>query len=815
MEKWRALHMEKGDRRRNFIRRFLKGFVLLLLAGLFVTGCHRTEEGDGTSSENAMAQKTKGPVTVAAADLQDYVARFVSLGTNQSVELQRLKAGKDCYYVRKYDYDWQAYQIAKVSLIDDREELVIRLNGNEGEAAEIRSALCFDSLEDGRLVVFQGVYSQKDGGELAGPTDDEFAEPSEGESTKLSESEFADLQGGESTELPEGEFTELTGFELAEYDASGKQIACRRLEGDLGIDQTNTYFMKMSVDGDGNIVLIANEVILISADGSRVSRPVMEQEELTGSLVRTKEGEIWILLSTSQGTVVKKADFRQGTLEVVEGLPEHVSGLGQIMQSDINGDVLICEQDNVYLYDGTERVLTPLTLWSKNGVNGTGLFSICMTGENLLAANMEGEVAILRPRKADEPERVTLLLATLWNHGDLPQIVSYFNRSQTEYQVTVVEYAKDAQSSLEWQEPYERMMMDVLGENPPDLIDVGGALSVRLQPSLADLLEKDYVEDLNPYLTQSTKLQRDQLEEKVLAFCTSQGKLGAIPTSFGITTLTVNGQEFPNRFGWSTDEMKAYDQKHPQTELMEKCSAQMIFELTITRNMGSFVDFENAKADFQSPQFKALMEYAATYPDGDSIVYNNAKEKLVNLRSIYSPVSIQKIRNLDFAGHGQLIGYPTLDGTPLSLLNVGLDCGSLSICKRSTAKEGAWKFIEYTLEYDYLEKENYMSTFAGIPTNKVLLKKMLEVLSAKGGPLDGLAYQDGLGGKYKSYPLTEEEEELLYQLIDSATFDDPRLREVAAIVREEAAPYFAGQKSLDQVIDVMENRVRLYLQENQ
>lgn len=767
------------------MRRFFMGLVTILLAGLFMAGCNPSAGGGETGGESETPQKKDRPATVVAADLKDYVARFVKPEVKNSIELQRLKAGRECYYIRKYDYDSQVYDIAKVSIIDDREELVISVNSEGREAEEKRSVLCFDSLEDGRLKVLLGVYKQED-------------EPTE----------------GEPAETTGGGFPELTGFELAEYDESGKQTTCRRMEGDLGLDPMNTYFMKMCVDGDGNIVLLANEVILLSDDGNRVTRPSMEQDELVGNMIRTKKGEVWLQVSNGLGMAVKKVNFKQGLLELVEGLPEHVSGLGQIMQGDINGDLLVLEQDTVYLYDTTERVLTPLTLWSKNGVNGLGLFSVSLMGDRLIAANAEGEVAILRPRRVDEPERVTLLLATLHNSGALPEIVASFNRSQTEYQVTVVEYAKDAQSSLEWQEPYERMLMDVLGENPPDLMDVGGTLAVRLQPALADLLEKEYIEDLNPYLAQSSGIQREQLEEKMLALCTYQGKLGAIPTSFGITTLTVNGQEFPNRFGWSTDEMMAYDQKHPQTELMEGCSAQLIFDLTITRNMGSFVDFENAEVDFQSPQFGALMEYAATYPDGDGFVYNNAKEKLVNLRSIFSPVSIQRIRNLDFGGNGQPIGYPTLDGTPLSLMNVGLNGGSVSICKRSDAKEGAWKFIEYALKYDYLEKENYMDSFAGIPTNKALLRKMLDRLSAKGGPLDGQEYQDGLGRKYKSYPLTEEEKEWFYQLIDSVALEDPRLREVTAIVREEAAPYFAGQKSLDQVITVMESRVRLYLQEN-
>ena len=171
------------------MRRFLIGLVTLLLAGLFMVGCNQLAGGGETGEESETPQKTSRPATVAAADLKDYVARFVKPEVKNGIELQRLKAGRECYYVRKYDYDRQIYNIAKVSVIDDREELVISANG-EGVENEKRSVLCFDGLEDGRLVVLLEIYAQKE----------------------------------------EDEFSELTGFEIAEYDESGRQtmsIPCR------------------------------------------------------------------------------------------------------------------------------------------------------------------------------------------------------------------------------------------------------------------------------------------------------------------------------------------------------------------------------------------------------------------------------------------------------------------------------------------------------------------------------------------------------------------------------------------------------------
>ena len=50
--------------------------------------------------------------------------------------------------------------------------------------------------------------------------------------------------------------------------------------------------------------------------------------------------------------------------------------------------------------------------------------------------------------------------------------------------------------------------------------------------------------------------------------------------------------------------------------------------------------------------------------------------------------------------------------------------------------------------------------------------------------------------------------------MDSCILMPPEDEAIADIVMEEAEPYFGGNKDLDTVIEIIQNRVQLYLYEN-
>ena len=64
-------------------------------------------------------------------------------------------------------------------------------------------------------------------------------------------------------------------------------------------------------------------------------------------------------------------------------------------------------------------------------------------------------------------------------------------------------------------------------------------------------------------------------------------------------------------------------------------------------------------------------------------------------------------------------------------------------------------------------------------------------------------------------PMTEEEAQKVRDFISSVDYVNYSDIEIVNVVMEETAPYFAGQKSLDEVVAIIDNRVQTILNERQ
>ena len=64
------------------------------------------------------------------------------------------------------------------------------------------------------------------------------------------------------------------------------------------------------------------------------------------------------------------------------------------------------------------------------------------------------------------------------------------------------------------------------------------------------------------------------------------------------------------------------------------------------------------------------------------------------------------------------------------------------------------------------------------------------------------------------YAATQEEINGIRHLIEIARPLSRESEEIYAIIGEEAAPYFAGQKSAEEVANIIQSRVRIYVSEN-
>ena len=63
-------------------------------------------------------------------------------------------------------------------------------------------------------------------------------------------------------------------------------------------------------------------------------------------------------------------------------------------------------------------------------------------------------------------------------------------------------------------------------------------------------------------------------------------------------------------------------------------------------------------------------------------------------------------------------------------------------------------------------------------------------------------------------PMTKEEADKMVDYIKSIDSTQSYVTEINNIISEEAAPFFEGQKSVDEVARIIQSRVQLYVDEN-
>ena len=148
-----------------------------------------------------------------------------------------------------------------------------------------------------------------------------------------------------------------------------------------------------------------------------------------------------------------------------------------------------------------------------------------------------------------------------------------------------------------------------------------------------------------------------------------------------------------------------------------------------------------------------------------------------------------------------------------------------AITSKSKVKDGAWAFIESTLSG---EGENYGF---GFPNNRSRLEQMVEdelnveyvkdangelVLDENGDPIpEGGSHGIGYGNWEYYYRVpTREEVDMILDLLEGAKPVSGGDTKILSIINEEAEAFFQGQKSVEDVADIIQSRINVYVNEN-
>ncbi|MDE6065119.1 MAG: extracellular solute-binding protein, partial [Lachnospiraceae bacterium] len=431
---------------------------------------------------------------------------------------------------------------------------------------------------------------------------------------------------------------------------------------------------------------------------------------------------------------------------------------------------------------------------------------------------------LMEKRPASEVvEKEILTLGCMQLDFRLQAAVVEFNKMSDKYKIEIRNYGESVDYSVEnaYEDARTLFYNDILTGKAPDMF-LADDINMKL------FAVKGLIEDLSPYLDSSTVVQREDLFETILNAYTIDGILCAIPRSFGVQTLAGRTSEVGEESGWTLTEMIAFAEAHPETQLLPDASKLQVLGACMMFNFDSWVNWETGECFFDTPEFKAVLEFANKYPAEADESLPSAQQQVIAHMTLLDSFGLNdpqswQLERLKFNEPITAIGYPS------SSSNGVLAFGSSAVCISTTSqnKEAAWSFIESLLT----EKSQEDETLYDFPVRVSIFEKKLAeamvpdyVYDENGEPLldeDGnpkeqshLGYNYGDGIEIRVYAVTQEEADGIRHVISQIDGIYSYDRSMMEIILEEIEPYFAGQKSVDEVTGIIQSRVQIYINES-
>ena len=390
------------------------------------------------------------------------------------------------------------------------------------------------------------------------------------------------------------------------------------------------------------------------------------------------------------------------------------------------------------------------------------------------------ELVTLVERSGQE-EKQTLVLATTesLDSSDFEAAIQYFNLHNSQYQVEILAY--DGEADLENRE--QQLKLDVLAGKQIDMILFSNLDSY---PFIA----RGYLEDLYPWMEGDPEV--GEISASVLAANTLDGALYTCVAEYDIATFVGATSVVGNGDQWTLSDFAAVLETVDLAEVtpISGMSSYDFLNYYCVYNLSHFVDRAAGTCQFDCEEFRLLLElcqdaFPQTARTGSVLDGTAVLEPLQEISSFatyaddtkkYEGVAVTQIGFPGAAGNGGIV--------TTGFVNVGM-------ISTSGCKDGVWEFLKFLWSMEYQSSQVTFSCPALVLAMDNLLNKRITQYST----------------------ITEEQAAAIRTFYLGAKSGASWSSEIPSMVLEETQAFLAGDKSLEDTIAVIQNRVNIYLSE--
>lgn len=581
------------------------------------------------------------------------------------------------------------------------------------------------------------------------------------------------------------------------------------------------------------------------------------------NVVRTANGDIAAVLWDESGNFnVKTFDTAKKAFSEGKKLSMSTVYFNETFTGNSDYDFFGSDESGILGVNAKDGTVTRVLSWLDSDLSPDNIGHVAaMENGDFLVYNQNWEtnsselIRLVKTENDPSKEKKIITLATLNMDSEMRTLISDFNKNSSEYRIKVTDYS-EYNTGDDYTAGITKLNTEIIAGRVPDIIAVGYFMPIDQYAA------KGILEDLTPYIERD--LGKDALVEDFFkTLRDDNGKLYEAYSAFTMQTLVGLRSVVGDEADWSFKKLQEAFATLPEGASIvgDYYSRSAALYMFLYSNMDKFVNWETGKCTFDSQDFIDLLETVKTFPADEDIKYDDGETAYVSdqvkvltgkqLLSNANAYSLTDFRANTFYAYGKddisFVGYP---GTGAAFSAVGM---GYAISAKSENKEAAWQFVSRILTEDYQNGQNKYGYYNGFPTNEAVFDKMMEAeatptfdenavisstyvvgnngTSSDGGlgerePYYSGATNDkgvheqpkttyGFGGDFtvEIYAMTEQEKEVVLDLLKNTTTFMRYDSSLSDIINEEIQPFFKGEKSAADAAKMIQSRATIYVNE--
>ncbi|MGN0424724.1 MAG: ABC transporter substrate-binding protein [Acetatifactor sp.] len=641
-----------------------------------------------------------------------------------------------------------------------------------------------------------------------------------------------------------GEYISERKNYLCRWNTDGSFVGEAELT-ELRADQENwTYVNNMAPAQDGTINMVVNTsekqmLYIYGVDGQLKSTKEMPEElqqafNYMDTSIKLPDGRLRLLYreeSNWEKLHMGDVNFATGQIENVSDIPDTISRTWDynFMGCGENVDLIYSTNTGLNSYKIGDTDVKPMANFINSDLYINNFSRMVeLTPDSFLAFYSEdwesglkaGIFTYVKPEDIVDKTVIVLATASGFDYRTKKRVVD-FNTNNSDYRIVMKDYNQYATYD-DWTAGVTKLNNDIIAGNMPDILYNTDYNSLPVDNYIA----KGLLADIGKFIAEDPELSQVEFMQNAFDAYSVDGVLYQVVPSFQVVTMMAKKSLVGNLSTWNMKEMqKVVESMGPEVKAFNNMTRANFMDNVMRFCGNQFVDPKTGKCNFNTGDFISMLEYAKTLPEeinyDDEYWQNYDWEKeqcqyrenrtLLSYFYMYSFADLAREINGTFGEPVSFIGFPTESGKGSYLM-----CdGTYMISSKSKCPEGAWKYVRY-----YLTDE-YQKDVWNMPVNKkMFMEKSKDALERP--------YWTDENGEKQYYdmtmtingeeviidPLNQQQLDEVVNFITSVTNRYFMDSNVSNIITEEMGAYFSGQKTAQDVADVIQRRVQVYVEEN-